>query len=68
MLNGTSPIVILIIVANVLFSMKGFDDYAFLDKFKFQVGRVKGDEKIRMLTSGFLHVDWMHLILNMYVF
>jgi membrane associated rhomboid family serine protease len=67
MLNGTSPIVILIIVANVLFSMKGFDDYAFLDKFKFQVGRVKGDEKIRMLTSGFLHVDWMHLILNMYV-
>jgi len=67
MLDGTSPIVILIIVANVLFSMKGFDDYAFLDKFKFQVGRVKGDEKIRMLTSGFLHVDWMHLILNMYV-
>jgi membrane associated rhomboid family serine protease len=67
MLNGTSPIVILVIVANVLFSMKGFDDYAFLDKFKFQVGRVKGDEKIRMLTSGFLHVDWMHLILNMYV-
>ena len=66
MLNGTSPIVILVIVANVLFSMKGFDDYTFLDKFKFQVGRVKGDEKIRMLTSGFLHVDWMHLGFNMY--
>lgn len=67
MLNGSSPIILLIIIANVLFSMKGFDDYAFLDKYKFQVGRVKGDEKIRMLTSGFLHVDWMHLILNMYV-
>jgi membrane associated rhomboid family serine protease len=67
MLDGSSPIILLIIIANVLFSMKGFDDYAFLDKYKFQVGRVKGDEKIRMLTSGFLHVDWMHLILNMYV-
>jgi membrane associated rhomboid family serine protease len=46
--------------------MKGFDDYAFLDKYKFQVGRVLGKEKIRMLSSGFLHVDWMHLGFNMY--
>lgn len=67
MLEGSNPTVLFIIVANVLFSMKGFDDYAFLDKYKFQVNRVKGDEKIRMLTSGFLHVDWLHLILNMYV-
>lgn len=67
MLQESNLVVLLIIVANVLFSMKGFDNYAFLDKFKFQVGRVKGDEKIRMLTSGFLHVDWLHLGLNMYV-
>ena len=67
MLQGSNPIILLIIIANVLFSMKGFDDYTFLDKYKFQVGRVKGDEKIRMLTSGFLHVDWIHLGLNMYV-
>ena len=66
MLQGTYPIVLLIIVANVLFSMKGFDDYAFLNKYKFQVGRIKGNQKIRMLTSGFLHVDWMHLGFNMY--
>ena len=46
--------------------MKGFDDYSFLDKYKFQVGRVLGKEKIRMFTSGFLHVDWMHLGFNMY--
>jgi membrane associated rhomboid family serine protease len=37
-----------------------------LDTYKFQVGRVLGKEKIRMLTSGFLHVDWMHLGFNMY--
>ena len=66
MMQGSNPIVLVIIIANVLFSMKGFDNYAFLDKYKFQVGRVLGKEKIRMLTSGFLHVDWMHLGFNMY--
>jgi membrane associated rhomboid family serine protease len=66
MLQGSNSVIILIIVANVLFSMKGFDDYSFLNKYKFQVGRIKGNEKIRMLTSGFLHVDWMHLGFNMY--
>lgn len=66
MLQGSNIVILLIIVANVLFSMKGFDDYSFLDKFKLQVGRVKAGEKIRMLTSGFLHVDWIHLGFNMY--
>ena len=67
MLQNFNPVLLILIITNIIFSKKGFDDYAFLDKYKFQVGRVKGDEKIRMLTSGFLHVDWMHLILNMYV-
>ena len=66
MLQGSNPIVLVIIIANVLLSMKGFDDYSFLDKYKFQVGRVLGKEKIRMLSSGFLHVDWIHLGFNMY--
>ena len=66
MLQGIDSVILLIIIANVLFSMKGFDDYSFLDKYKFQVGRVLGKEKIRMFTSGFLHVDWMHLGFNMY--
>ena len=66
MLQGSNPIVLVIIIANVLFSMKGFDDYSFLDKYKFRVGSVLGKEKIRMLSSGFLHVDWMHLGFNMY--
>ena len=55
-----------IIIANVLISMKGFNEYAFLDKYKFQVGKILGGEKMRMFTSGFLHVDWMHLGFNMY--
>jgi membrane associated rhomboid family serine protease len=55
-----------IIIVNVLISIKGFNDYVFLDKYKFQVGKILGGEKIRMFTSGFLHVDWMHLGFNMY--
>lgn len=60
-------VLLLIIVANVLASIKGFSDRLFFDKYKFQIGAINRGEKIRMLTSGFLHVDYMHLILNMYV-
>ena len=61
-----NQILIALIVANVLVSMKGFKDYTFLDRYKFQVGKIRGGEKERMLTSGFLHVDWIHLGFNMY--
>jgi len=66
MMENINTAVLLIIIANVLVSMKGFSDASFLDKFKFQVGKVLSGEKIRMLTSGFLHVDWAHLGFNMY--
>ena len=65
-MENINQLVLLIIVANVLVSMKGFNEYSFLDKYKFQVSRILGGEKIRMLTSGFLHVDWIHLGFNMY--
>lgn len=55
-----------IIIVNVLMSMKGFNEYSFLDKYKFQVGKILSGEKVRMFTSGFLHVDWAHLVFNMY--
>lgn len=59
--------VLVIIIANVLFSLKGFNDRHFFDKYKFQIGAIKRGEKIRLVTSAFLHVDYLHLILNMYV-
>ncbi|MCH3882604.1 MULTISPECIES: rhomboid family intramembrane serine protease [Tenacibaculum] len=61
-----NQVVLLIIIATVLFSYKGFNDFSFFDKYKFQVGKILGGDKIRMLTSGFLHADWMHLGFNMY--
>ena len=30
------------------------------------VNRIVAGEKIRTLTSGFLYVDWTHLVFNMY--
>ena len=66
MIENINQAVLLIIIANVIVSMKGFNDYSFLDKYKFQVGRILSGEKIRTLTSGFLHVDWLHLGFNMY--
>ena len=66
MMNNINQAVLILIIANGLFSMKGFKEYSFLDKYKFQVGKILSGEKIRALTSGFLHVDWMHLGFNMY--
>jgi len=62
-----NPVLLIIIIANVAVSMKGFSDRFFFDKYKFQIGAINRGEQIRMLTSGFLHVDYLHLILNMYV-
>ncbi|ATA68999.1 rhomboid family intramembrane serine protease [Capnocytophaga cynodegmi] len=54
-----------IIIANVLFSMQGFKDYSFFNKYKFGIREVQRGEYMRMITSGFLHADWQHLIFNM---
>lgn len=56
---------IAIIVANALFSYKGFNDYSFFRKYEFHIGSIRSGEQIRMLTSGFLHADIGHLVFNM---
>ncbi len=61
-----NQVILFIIIVNVITSMKGFKDYSFINSYKFQVNRILAGEKIRMLTSGFLHVDWTHLGFNMY--
>lgn len=60
------PVTLAIIVVNVLFSMKGFNDFSFFEKFKFQIGGIGRGEKIRMLSSGFLHANPPHLFFNMF--
>jgi membrane associated rhomboid family serine protease len=58
-------ITIVIIAANAILSFKGFSDRLFFEKYKFNVGNIRRGEQIRMLSSGFLHVDTQHLIFNM---
>ncbi|MEO7978416.1 rhomboid family intramembrane serine protease [Flavobacterium sp.] len=60
-----NTILIGIIVVNVLISYKGFNDVAFFRKYEFHVGSIRSGEQIRMISSGFLHVDIMHLAFNM---
>ncbi len=55
-----------VIGLNILVSWKGFNDHAFFDKYKFQVGSIiHNKEYYRILSSGFLHVDFTHLLFNM---
>jgi len=58
--------VIGIILVNVLVSLKGFSDRSFLEQYKFQIGPILQGDKLRMFTSGFLHVDQTHLFFNMF--
>lgn len=57
---------IIIIIANVTVSIKGFNDPSAFNAGTFQVDRVlKHKEYYRVITSGFLHVSWAHLFFNM---
>lgn len=63
---GSIDIVTLAIIgANVLFSLKGFDDFKFMESYKFNIASIRRGEYIRMLSSGFLHGNTMHLFFNM---
>ena len=57
---------IAIIVANILFTMKGFSDIAFFRKYEFHMGSIRSGEQVRMVSSAFLHADWAHLFFNMF--
>ena len=58
-------VTVAIIAANVIMSLKGFDDRLFFEKYKFNVGSIRRGEQIRMFSSGFLHADSKHLLFNM---
>ncbi|MAU64110.1 MAG: rhomboid family intramembrane serine protease [Flavobacteriaceae bacterium] len=54
------------ILATVFVSLKGFKDQVFFNKYKFEVKSILKGDKIRMFSSGFLHVDYNHLFLNLF--
>jgi len=57
---------LLIIIVTFIVSYKGFNDHFFFQKYEFGVDKVRLYRNYKVLiTSGFLHVNWMHLIFNM---
>jgi len=61
-MGNLSLVTIVIIAANIIISYKGFGDYGFFERYKFNIGSIKRGEQIRMVSSGFLHADTMHLV------
>jgi membrane associated rhomboid family serine protease len=61
-------IVPLLILITLVFSYKGFSNQVFYDRYKFQVDKILlNREYRRLVTTGFLHINWLHLIFNMMV-
>lgn len=61
-----STLLIVIIAATALFSYFGFNNHQLFEKYKFNVGAIRGNkEYVRLISAGFLHGDFMHLLFNM---
>jgi membrane associated rhomboid family serine protease len=56
----------LLIILNIVVSYRGIRSESFFDRYKLEVDYllIHKDYK-RLVTSGFLHVNWMHLFFNM---
>lgn len=67
-MNSIHPLSLLIILSNVLITYKGFKDDRFFERYKFNVAAVQKGQWDRIVTAGFLHVDYSHLLFNMFTF
>jgi len=63
----TGITLVIILAVNIAASYKGFTNQLFFDAYKFEVDKIliNKDYK-RLITAGFLHSGWTHLILNMF--
>lgn len=66
--NLDYTVLIGLITANFVISFIGFIQPLFFDKYLFSVGKIRYQKQYwRLISSGFLHIGWGHLIMNMLV-
>lgn len=58
---------LILIIANFAFTYKGLNNRLFFDSYKFEIDKIllNKDYK-RLFSSAFLHVNWTHIIFNMF--
>ncbi len=61
-------ITLLLILFTGIISFQAFSRYEMIDRLKhFPAREIHSKEYYRLLTSGFIHADWTHLLINMFV-
>src|SRR5690349_890612 len=69
MLSGLAPGALVIFVLTIVISLIGLSNRALLDRMVFRpYYLVRRQEWDRLITSGFVHIDGMHLLFNMLSF
>ena len=61
---GTPPLILILLGIIVLISYRAFKDPLLFNQLKFNVRAVQLGEYYRLLTAGFIHVDYNHLFFN----
>jgi membrane associated rhomboid family serine protease len=62
-----SPITLFLTLITVVFSYQGLQNKTFFDKYAFNIeGVLRYKEYYRIISSGFLHGSWLHLLFNLY--
>jgi membrane associated rhomboid family serine protease len=65
-MTDSSIIIFPLIMLTFLVSYRGFQNHMMIDQFGFDVEKVLvRKEYKRLITSGFFHINWFHLIFNM---
>ncbi len=66
-MDSTIDIVILLLILfTTVCSWKGLSDSSFFERYVFEIEPILvGNQYYRLVSSGFLHLSWMHLLFNM---